>query len=125
LLAREYYLSIIQALTSFPFTVEVRLAFDEVTETECHIHGSLLLERASVLYISEYTNTQSGTAPMKYRYHLQTSDGSFIARWDNAPHHAHLPTHPHHLHTDNENVVASEVRNLFDLLHSLGSYIPA
>lgn len=38
-----------------------------------------------------------------YSYHWEhrMTDGG-IHRWDNAPHHSHVSTHPHHLHDGNE-----------------------
>jgi len=34
-----------------------------------------------------------------YSFHWQTVDGQLITRWDNAPHHRHIATYPHHKHT--------------------------
>lgn len=125
MLARDYYLSLIQAFISFPFTVEVRLVFDEVTEHECHIHGSVRLERSAILFVSEYCNLQNALEPVKYRYHLQTEAGEFLSRWDNAPHHPRIATHPHHLHLNDGRVLASEIHDLFTLIKVLSAYLPA
>jgi hypothetical protein len=43
----------------------------------------------------------------KYSYHWQRADGQLIKRWDNAPHHPEVPTHPDHLHDGDENNVLS------------------
>lgn len=34
-----------------------------------------------------------------YVYHYQSQDGQLIFRYDNAPHHRHVSTFPHHKHT--------------------------
>ncbi|MBN2090455.1 hypothetical protein JW964_12650 [candidate division KSB1 bacterium] len=34
----------------------------------------------------------------KYSYHWQKANGDLIIRWDNAPHHPEIKTHPFHLH---------------------------
>jgi hypothetical protein len=34
----------------------------------------------------------------KYSYHWQTQTGEMLLRWDNAPHHPEIPTHPDHRH---------------------------
>jgi len=34
----------------------------------------------------------------KYSYHWQTPTGELLLRWDNAPHHLHIPTYPDHKH---------------------------
>lgn len=31
-------------------------------------------------------------------FHWQTASGELLARWDNAPHHPELTTHPDHKH---------------------------
>jgi hypothetical protein len=36
----------------------------------------------------------------KYSYHIQSSSGELIARWDNSPHWPDLSTFPHHIHED-------------------------
>lgn len=51
------------------------------------------------------------TARGDYSYHWEHRmvDGG-IHRWDNAPHHQHIVTYPHHLHDGEEtNVVASSL----------------
>jgi Family of unknown function (DUF6516) len=34
----------------------------------------------------------------KYSYHWQSRTGEMLLRWDNAPHHPEIPTHPDHKH---------------------------
>lgn len=34
----------------------------------------------------------------RYNYHYQNSADELIFRYDNAPHHPHIPTYPHHKH---------------------------
>lgn len=34
----------------------------------------------------------------KYSYHWQARTGEMLLRWDNAPHHPKIPTHPDHKH---------------------------
>jgi hypothetical protein len=57
----------------------------------------------------------------KYSFQWQAADGNLVKRWDNAPHHPKIATHPHHLHDGgNENVVshppitAPEIFNLLE-----------
>lgn len=35
---------------------------------------------------------------IRYSYHYQTSEQNLIFRYDNADHHPHIPTYPHHKH---------------------------
>lgn len=32
-------------------------------------------------------------------------EGSLRVRWDNAPHHTHIATHPHHKHVGDETII--------------------
>lgn len=53
----------------------------------------------------------------KYSYHWQTKNGKLICRWDNAPHHPHLATSPHHKHEGaKENIMASQEVTLAAML---------
>ena len=35
---------------------------------------------------------------INYKFHYQSADGNMMFRYDNAPHHPHLATHPAHKH---------------------------
>ena len=41
----------------------------------------------------------------KYSFHWQDGAGRLVKRWDNAPHHPEISTHPHHVHTGAEDKV--------------------
>jgi hypothetical protein len=51
------------------------------------IDGSLLYVRE--LFFPDHS---------KYSYHWQTQAGEMLLRWDNAPHHPEILTHPDHKH---------------------------
>lgn len=55
----------------------------------------------------------------KYSYHSQAPSGVVLARWDNAPHHRKLPTHPDYKHTGSD-VVASSRVSIDDVLAEIG-----
>lgn len=38
----------------------------------------------------------------KYSFHWQKATGELRIRWDNAPHHPEVHTHPHHVHDGSE-----------------------
>jgi hypothetical protein len=48
----------------------------------------------SELHIREFFSSDN----VLYSYHWQDEKGSLRIRWDNAPHHSHLSTYPHHKH---------------------------
>ncbi len=45
---------------------------------------------------------QESVKVMKYSFHWQDVTGELRIRWDNAPHHLEVPTHPHHVHDGSE-----------------------
>ncbi len=74
------------------------MRFEEIDVNECYVRGVLSLMGGFELYIAEYVITTPTIARPKYRYHLQTSDGSLVSRWDNAPRHPSVSTFPDHRH---------------------------
>lgn len=53
--------------------------------------------------------TPAGVLVTKYSFHWQKADGQWRKRWDNAPHHPEVSTHPNHLHEGaEENVLPHE-----------------
>jgi hypothetical protein len=59
------------------------------------IKGRLLFLDGSALEFSE----QLPTDRRKYRFHYMDGQGNLVLRWDSAPHHRELSTHPFHQHT--------------------------
>ena len=96
--SREYYSSVQAAILAAPHVIQNDISFDEVSEEECYIRGILTLTGGYELHIAEYIVTEPGFKRLKYRFHLQSSEGKMIARWDNAPHHPEIKTHLDHLH---------------------------
>ncbi|MCL5610946.1 MAG: DUF6516 family protein [Chloroflexi bacterium] len=96
--SREYYSSVQAAILAAPHVIQNDISFDEVSEEECYIRGILTLTGGYELHIAEYVVTEPDFKRLKYRFHLQSSEGKMIARWDNAPHHPEIKTHPNHLH---------------------------
>lgn len=100
--SREYYAIIQAAILAAPHVIRSNITFDEVTDSECYIRGTLTMRGEIELHLAEYTVTDPEIKRLKYRYHLQTLKGKLLARWDNAPHHPEVKSHPDHLHTGNE-----------------------
>jgi hypothetical protein len=67
----------------------------------------LTLSNDDLLELTEYIEVRTGAIVVtKYRHHWQDQAGRLIKRWDNAPHHPHVSSFPHHLHdATEENVV--------------------
>ncbi len=96
--SREYYAGVQKAILAAPHVIQTDISFDEVSEEECYIRGVIILRGGFELHIAEYVATEPEFKRLKYRFHLQSSDNRMIARWDNAPHHPEVKTHPDHAH---------------------------
>lgn len=57
----------------------------------------------------------------KYSFQWMNSDYSLISRWDNALHHNHILTFPHHKHVGENEIESSQERFLEDILFEISS----
>lgn len=117
--AREYHRGLLEAIHAAPHVLHSDLRFEIVDEYECYTSGSLLLIGGFELHIAEYVITMPAVARPKYRYHLQTSDGQLISRWDNATHHHDVATFPDHLHDQQGKVLSSPPMDLPGVLNAV------
>jgi len=44
---------------------------------------------------------------LSYRYHYQDASAGLVFRYDNAPHHPEVPSHPHHKHAGDDVLASS------------------
>lgn len=63
----------------------------------------LMLRDGSVIEMFEkFRIMQEAVKVTKYSFHWQDGTGRLRMRWDNAPHHPEVSTHPHHVHAGSE-----------------------
>jgi len=67
------------------------------TKVRAHLHNGFILD----IY---YNATLQ-----KYSYTIIKQNKRIIG-WDNAPHHKHVKTHPHHFHTTNGKITQSKMK---------------
>lgn len=66
----------------------------------------LMLRDGSVMEMFENSRImQEAVKVTKYSFHWQDGTGRLRMRWDNAPHHPEVSTHPHHVHAESESNV--------------------
>jgi hypothetical protein len=58
----------------------------------------------------------------RYAYHYQQADDTLVFRYDNAPHHPEVPTHPHHKHIGEE-VVATQPPDISEVLREIDEHL--
>jgi hypothetical protein len=74
----------------------------------------ITLKDNTVLFAREYADSSE----RNYSFHWQDAGSKLIVRWDNACHHRHIKTYPHHKHID------ETVRESFEIsLNEVLSYI--
>lgn len=82
----------------------------------------LVLRGAGLLEAFSYFGIVDGEVQiLKYSFHWQDEEGQLYKRWDNAPHHSEITTHPHHIHEGSEtNVSPHEAVDIDAILSFLG-----
>ncbi len=105
-----------EALTAFAHLISDRRVLanrhdNQISEYKARltlIDGSLL----------EFTEIRIiGIQKRKYSFQWMTEDFSILTRWDNALHHRHIETFPHHKHVgDEQNIEPSKEVFLADVL---------
>lgn len=121
--ARDYYLSLQNAIHAAPHVLRSDVRFEEIDVNECYVRGVLTLMDDFELHVAEYVVTEPVLTRPKYRYHLQTFDGKLISRWDNAPHHPTISTFPDHRHDEHSGVHPASPMNVPDVLDAVLQFI--
>jgi len=121
--ARDYYLSLQNAIHAAPHVLRSDVRFEEIDVNECYVRGILTLIGGFELYIAEYVVTEPVLTRPKYRYHLQTSDGRLVSRWDNAPHHPTVSTSPDHRHDDQGGAHPASSMNVSNVLDAVLQFV--
>ena len=120
--ARDYYLDLQKAIHANPHVFQSDMKFEEIDTNECYVRGVLMLMDGFELHVAEYVITFPTLSRPKYRYHLQTSEGILVSRWDNAPHHSEMSSFPDHRH-DEKGVHPSTPMSIPDVLGVLLKFI--
>lgn len=121
--SREYYATVQKAILAAAQVVQSDVSFDEISEEECYIRGVLVLIGNYQLHIAEYVVTEPDIRRLKYRYHLQSPESKLIARWDNAPHHPEIDSHPDHFHISEKKVKQSPAMDIPQVLAAVLTFI--
>ncbi|MCD6335150.1 MAG: hypothetical protein J7M27_07455 [Candidatus Latescibacteria bacterium] len=109
-----YFAQIERILRDFPDVRSYTLRKKIYNIKQGFIGGSITLENAHRLDFIEVRDIEV-EGKIKYRYQYMDETQALIFRYDNAPHHRHIRTFPHHKHMLNE-VQASTEPTLYDVL---------
>jgi len=79
-----------------------------------YISLKIMLKDKTLLFAREYLDENE----RYYSFHWQDTEDKLIVRWDNARHHKHIRTYPHHKH------IGETVTESFEIsLHEVLAYI--
>ena len=103
----EAYLNQIEQLfIHSPIVKDYKVRSKDVREQEGYLRIRATLTNNDVLETFEFVALIGGSLSiLTYRLHWQTVDGQLKYRWDNAEHHQEIPTFPHHVHVQADDVV--------------------
>jgi hypothetical protein len=104
--------------------VEVeQLVIDTWSNKRGAISGRLNFHDGSSMDFGEVIIHQSRQiVRLRYTYHYQDASGEMIFRYDNAPHHPNVPTHPHHKHVGSA-IEQSQPPDISMVLREIDQYI--
>lgn len=117
--ARTYYLNLQATIHAAPHVLRSDMHFEEIDVNECYVRGVLSFMGGFELHISEYAVTEPTVTRLKYRYHLQASDGRLVSRWDNAPHHLQISSFPDHRHDEHDEIHSASPMDVPTLLDAV------
>lgn len=118
--AYAYFKNLRFQILNNPFVLNLVLQKERVTQEEGFNKISVELVKNYRLEVFEYFHFSKGVT--KYRYQLLDGSGTFIARWDNAPHHNELKTFPHHFHSSSE-IGEFHYISLIDILNDIKKFL--
>jgi len=107
-----------------PIISELQIRINWRSPTRLILKGTITFIDSSKLYFLEYILAEGNSLKrVSYRFHYTDSQGAMIFRYDNAPHHPEVPSHPHHKHLSDGRVVATKEQSLLDVLAEIASLI--
>ena len=98
------------------------MTYEKRGDYEGFIRGELYFVDGSNLHFREFVDVEITSDRLMYVYQYLNASEQFVFRYDNTGHHKKLglPTYPHHKHEGSEeNVIASTVPNLADVLQEI------
>ena len=92
-------------------------------EETVYLKGRITIIDGSFLEIAIFAfQSDEGISIDKYRLHYMSNSGQVLFRYDNAPHHPEMDSHPHHKHTA-DTTISSRMPSLKDVLNEISAII--
>jgi len=122
---QEFVHEIEKSVASTPIVLSsnIQKHFGPALET-VYLKGHLLIIDSSILEIAIFaTESHNLLSIEKYRFHYMDRIGRMLFRYDNAPHHSEIGSHPHHKHTPDKIVPTTIMPSLKDILNEISAAI--
>jgi hypothetical protein len=116
-----YFAQIEQAIETFPGIRGYVLQKKVYNTKQGYIRGQIEFAGGERLEFVEVKDTDV-KHKLKYRYHCMDENHEMLFRYDNAPHHPEIASHPHHKHEEN-GVHESREPNLDDALMEIAEIL--
>ena len=98
-MVKTYFQRLYDTIISRGYVEIEQLAIDIWSNQRGAISGQLSFHDGSSMDFGEVIILQERQiVKLRYTYHYQDASGEMIFRYDNAPHHPTVSTHPHHKH---------------------------
>lgn len=119
-----YLAKVRQGIEESPWVIFSEIQIQQVDERDVYIKGRLFLFGGMVLHVAEYSQISKGDVHrLKYRFQLQDSKNHLIRRWDNAPHHPEISTHPYHCHQADGHPESSDPMDILKILDEIKHFV--
>jgi len=93
-------------------------------EETVYLKGQLTIIDSSTLEIAIFVTESRGKLTVdKYRLHYMNGSGQMLFRYDNAPHHLEIASHPHHKHTPDRISSSLNMPSIKDILNEISAII--
>jgi len=111
------------AIRDCALVVTHHLAKVQLSATIGYIEGGVtFVDNSRLVFFEFLRQTAEGVQREKYRYHFMDSDDQLIFRYDNAPHHPEIATHPDHKHLPT-GLTESIALHFAEMLAEIESYV--
>ncbi len=118
--AADYLAFVRSLIIVHPAIVKIVVAREEHQGTLGLFRYRLSLRNGDLLEVFQRFSIDAGVPIVtKYSFQWQDVAGNLRFRWDNAPHHPEIETHPHHLHSGDGKILPHVPVTILDILEKL------
>jgi len=95
-----------------------QISIEKISDEMLIIRGRIVFIDESIVDFRELVTSKE----IDYRYQYMTRAKKMIKRWDTAPHHPQIPTHPYHVHDGNE-IKSSPKMNFIKVMDAVSKMV--